>query len=116
MASLRAAGAREDEIRAWARSRRAELRARAPRRPRRVRVEPINWAAVQTWMRVHSQWRLATGVSVHYVGLDATAVWATLDAMGRPGDVDTYDRVMVIGDRVAGLLNQRIREAADAAR
>ena len=116
VATLRAAGASEEHIAAWVRRYRAEMRARAPRRPRSVKVEPVNWPAVEVWMRVHRQWRLVAGMGMHYLGLDATAVWATLAAMGRAGDVDTFDRVMVIGDQVARLMNERMREASNDAR
>ena len=112
-ASLRAAGASEADVAAWVERYRA---GRRRRRPRPVAVEPVNWPAVQVWTRVHSQWRMAGGMGLHYLGLDAAAVWATLRGMGHACDVDVYDGVMVIGDRVAQRMNERMREATERER
>ena len=75
--------------------------------PELCEVWPENWAAVEAWLVVASQWRatpLADG-RVHWHGLDYTGVRAGLELAGIALAPDDWLRLRVMEQAAAAALN-----------
>ena len=57
-------------------------------------VLPENWDTVGMWMRVQTQWRTAGFGNA--VGLDYSAVWATLNGLRIKNKAEIFDGLQVM--------------------